>query len=108
MRPYRERVVEAGDEVGVGAAGGEAVPLAERLQLPPLHPREIHPCTALTPKPPEITTTQPSRRRPARVWASDLVRSKFGGGRLDDDAIQSGLALSFGERWGIDPEWECG
>jgi len=41
--PYRERGFETSDEVGVGAPGGEAVPLAERLELSPLHPREIHP-----------------------------------------------------------------
>ena len=41
--PYRERGFETSDEVGVGAPSGEAVPLAERLELSPLHPREIHP-----------------------------------------------------------------
>ena len=41
------------------------MPLAERLQLPPLHPREIHPCTALP----------PNRRRSPRP-------SHLAGGRL--------------------------
>jgi hypothetical protein len=49
---------EAGDEGGVGAAAGEPVLLAEGLQIPPLHPREIHFAA--------LFTHTPRRRSPSK------------------------------------------
>lgn len=84
--PYREGRGEAGDEGGVGAAGGEAVALAERLQLPPLHRLEVHlhPSSSSSssplppPPPPEISTVWRDRRPSAapgfaKFWNSPRV-----------------------------------
>jgi hypothetical protein len=43
LSPYPERGVKTGNEIGVGAPGREAVPLAERLEPHSIHPAQLDP-----------------------------------------------------------------